>query len=176
MESCDQSQAASPFPVIIVSEHFGHEVNCQPQVVDSSSHHPQERLHSSDDLKQQASLADRRLSNLISLYNLSPSGTTSSSKTPLAEVDRESNLEISFADFTLDLDKNISTSPSPPSSSCISVRDADGEGVVPADAVILPSITRPYMNIFRLLAVSLLNFANGLGDSAPGALIPSIEK
>ncbi|KAK4207569.1 major facilitator superfamily domain-containing protein [Rhypophila decipiens] len=32
------------------------------------------------------------------------------------------------------------------------------------------------MNRFRLLAVSLLNFANGLGDSAAGALLPSIQK
>ncbi|KAK0636830.1 major facilitator superfamily domain-containing protein [Bombardia bombarda] len=38
------------------------------------------------------------------------------------------------------------------------------------------SITEPYMNRFRLLAVCLVNFGNGMSDSAPGALIPSMEK
>jgi len=32
------------------------------------------------------------------------------------------------------------------------------------------------MNRFRVLSVCLLNFGNGLSDSAPGALIPYIEK
>jgi hypothetical protein len=34
----------------------------------------------------------------------------------------------------------------------------------------------PPMNRFRMTSVSLLNFANGLTDSAPGALIPYMEK
>jgi hypothetical protein len=38
------------------------------------------------------------------------------------------------------------------------------------------SFSNPPMNRFRMLAVSLLNFGNGLNDSAPGALIPYIEK
>ncbi|KAF4826545.1 Bypass of stop codon protein 6 [Colletotrichum tropicale] len=40
----------------------------------------------------------------------------------------------------------------------------------------LPSITDPYMNRFRLAAACLINFGNGLNDSAPGALIPYMEK
>ncbi|KAH0443804.1 MFS efflux [Colletotrichum camelliae] len=40
----------------------------------------------------------------------------------------------------------------------------------------LPSITDPYMNRFRLAASCLVNLGNGLNDSAPGALIPYMEK
>lgn len=43
-------------------------------------------------------------------------------------------------------------------------------------AVILPSISKPAINKYRLLSVSLISFAGGLNDSAPGALIPYIEK
>jgi hypothetical protein len=48
---------------------------------------------------------------------------------------------------------------------------AEPEGV---DAI--QSFSSPPMNRFRMVSVCLLNFANGLGDSAPGALIPYIEK
>ncbi|KUJ16132.1 MFS general substrate transporter [Mollisia scopiformis] len=43
-----------------------------------------------------------------------------------------------------------------------------------ADA--LQSFSYPPMNRFRMLSVCLMNFGNGLNDSAPGALIPYIEK
>lgn len=47
---------------------------------------------------------------------------------------------------------------------------------VPADGVeVLPSVWDPYMNRFRLLSTCLVNFRNGLNDSAPGALIPYME-
>ena len=46
--------------------------------------------------------------------------------------------------------------------------------IVEIEAV--PSITQPYMNRFRLAAVCLMNFTNGLNDSAPGALLPYMEK
>ncbi len=38
------------------------------------------------------------------------------------------------------------------------------------------SFSNPPMNRFRMFSVCLLNFGNGLNDSAPGALIPYIEK
>jgi hypothetical protein len=38
------------------------------------------------------------------------------------------------------------------------------------------SFSNPPMNRFRMLSVCFLNFGNGLNDSAPGALIPHIEK
>ena len=38
------------------------------------------------------------------------------------------------------------------------------------------SFSNPPMNRFRMVSVSLMNFGNGLNDSAPGALIPYIEK
>lgn len=40
----------------------------------------------------------------------------------------------------------------------------------------MQSFSNPPMNRFRMTSVSLLNFSNGLNDSAPGALIPYIEK
>jgi hypothetical protein len=49
---------------------------------------------------------------------------------------------------------------------------------ITADGVeveVLPSIWDPYMNRFRFLSTCLMNFQNGLNDSAPGALIPYME-
>ncbi|KAJ9138121.1 Bypass of stop codon protein 6 [Pleurostoma richardsiae] len=47
----------------------------------------------------------------------------------------------------------------------------------PADGIeAMQSMWDPYMNRFRLLSVCLLNFLNGMNDSAAGALIPYIEK
>ena len=40
----------------------------------------------------------------------------------------------------------------------------------------MQSFSSPPMNRFRVLSVCLLNFGNGLSDSAPGALIPYIER
>lgn len=40
----------------------------------------------------------------------------------------------------------------------------------------MQSFSNPPMNKFRLLSCCLLNFGTGLNDSAPGALIPYIEK
>lgn len=49
--------------------------------------------------------------------------------------------------------------------------------VLPLDAVeVQPSITDPYMNRFRFAAACFMLFQNGLNDSAPGALLPYIEK
>ncbi|KDN67213.1 putative major facilitator superfamily transporter [Colletotrichum sublineola] len=46
----------------------------------------------------------------------------------------------------------------------------------PAAFEVLQSISDPHMNRYRLAAACLMNFGNGLNDSAPGALIPYIEK
>ncbi|GAD99348.1 MFS efflux transporter, putative [Paecilomyces variotii No. 5] len=43
-------------------------------------------------------------------------------------------------------------------------------------SIILPSISKPAINKYRVLSASLISFAGGLNDSAPGALIPYIEK
>ena len=40
----------------------------------------------------------------------------------------------------------------------------------------LQSFASPPMNRFRMLSVCMINFGNGLSDSAPGALIPYMEK
>jgi hypothetical protein len=40
----------------------------------------------------------------------------------------------------------------------------------------MQSFSNPPANRFRMLAVCLMIFANGLSDSAPGALIPYIER
>jgi hypothetical protein len=39
----------------------------------------------------------------------------------------------------------------------------------------LQSFANPPMNRFRLLSACLMNFGNGLNDSAPGALVPYLE-
>lgn len=41
---------------------------------------------------------------------------------------------------------------------------------------VIQSLSNPPMNKYRLLSACLMNLGNGLNDSAPGALIPSIEK
>ncbi|EFQ34741.1 major facilitator superfamily transporter [Colletotrichum graminicola] len=46
----------------------------------------------------------------------------------------------------------------------------------PAAFEVLQSISDPHMNRYRLAAACLMNFGSGLNDSAPGALIPYIEK
>ncbi|KAH6673976.1 major facilitator superfamily domain-containing protein [Plectosphaerella plurivora] len=51
-----------------------------------------------------------------------------------------------------------------------------GGGGGDAHAEPLQSMWDPYMNRWRLLAACLMNFANGLHDSSPGALIPYMEK
>jgi len=40
----------------------------------------------------------------------------------------------------------------------------------------MQSFSSPPMNRFRMVAACLMNFGNGLSDSAPGALIPYIER
>jgi hypothetical protein len=40
----------------------------------------------------------------------------------------------------------------------------------------MQSFSNPPMNRYRMLCACLMNFGNGLNDSAPGALIPYIEK
>lgn len=47
----------------------------------------------------------------------------------------------------------------------------------PADAAsVVPTIWEPYMNRFRLLMACVTALAEGMGDSAAGALIPYMEK
>ena len=46
----------------------------------------------------------------------------------------------------------------------------------PAGTEALKSILDPYKNRFRFASVCLMNFLNGLNDSAPGALIPHLER
>lgn len=41
---------------------------------------------------------------------------------------------------------------------------------------VVQTLSHPPMNKYRLLSACLMNLGNGLNDSAPGALIPSIEK
>lgn len=46
----------------------------------------------------------------------------------------------------------------------------------PVFVEVLQSMSDPHMNRFRLAAVCLMGLGNGLNDSAPGALIPYMEK
>lgn len=54
-------------------------------------------------------------------------------------------------------------------SSPVPVRDDDGVEA-------LQSVWDPYMNRFRLLSACLMNFMNGMSDSASGPLLPYMEK
>ncbi|KAK1996277.1 major facilitator superfamily transporter [Colletotrichum falcatum] len=68
---------------------------------------------------------------------------------------------------------------SPPSLSRPPTSGADVEMSRPSSPAafeVLQSISDPHMNRYRLAAACLMNFGNGLNDSAPGALIPYIEK
>src|SRR3569833_328129 len=46
----------------------------------------------------------------------------------------------------------------------------------PESVQVVPSVWDPHKNRLRFLAVCLMNFGNGMNDSAPGALIPYMEK
>ena len=46
----------------------------------------------------------------------------------------------------------------------------------PDGVYVMQSFSNPPMNRYRMTSVCLLNFANGLSDAAPGALIPYMEK
>lgn len=51
-----------------------------------------------------------------------------------------------------------------------------GTPAEPADAFeVLPNLSDPPMNRYRLATCCLMNFLGGLTDSAPGALIPYME-
>lgn len=64
-----------------------------------------------------------------------------------------------------DLERSRPSSPGP------------GDDANPATATeTLQTVWDPYMNRFRVASASFMNFANGLNDSAPGALIPTIEE
>ncbi|KAK3943346.1 putative mfs efflux protein [Diplogelasinospora grovesii] len=54
--------------------------------------------------------------------------------------------------------------------SMVQAHDGSDDGVEA-----LQSIWDPHMNRYRFLAICLMNFTNGLNDSAPGALIPYME-
>ncbi|KAM0321904.1 hypothetical protein ACHAQA_009801 [Verticillium albo-atrum] len=65
----------------------------------------------------------------------------------------------------------------PPSGSDLEMSRPASPSQDPADvAEPLQSLWDPYMNRWRLLTACLMNLGNGLNDSAPGALIPYMEK
>ncbi len=51
-----------------------------------------------------------------------------------------------------------------------------GSPLEPGGVEVAQSVWDPYMNRFRFLSVCFTNFGNGMNDSAPGALIPYMEK
>ena len=57
------------------------------------------------------------------------------------------------------------------------VRGSSGDGGTdePTEVFEPDSISRPFMNRFRLLAICLYQLGNGMNDSAPGALLPTIQ-
>ena len=51
-----------------------------------------------------------------------------------------------------------------------------GRGIRETEIDQVQTVWNPYWNRFRVLAACLTAFANGMNDSAPGALIASIER
>lgn len=66
--------------------------------------------------------------------------------------------------FFQDLERSRTASPAD---------DLEGEN---RGVEVMQSFSNPPMNRYRMLSVCLMNFGNGLSDSAPGALLPYMEK
>lgn len=77
----------------------------------------------------------------------------------------------SLEDIEDDVEVNGSGSPSSPGHGNNALGNDEADGVEA-----LQSIWDPYMNRFRLATISLINLANGLNDSAAGAVLPYIER
>ncbi|KAM7186324.1 Major facilitator superfamily domain containing protein [Rhypophila sp. PSN 637] len=108
-----------------------------------------------------------------------PGSSGFSSVSTLAPVEKKTGIQINIElnDLKAGLGKSTTViPPAMPLRPVTVINPLHGLGITFADDLGQPSISQPYMNRFRLLAVSLLNFANGLGDSAAGALLPSIQK
>ncbi|ROW13981.1 hypothetical protein VPNG_04094 [Cytospora leucostoma] len=72
------------------------------------------------------------------------------------------------------VDADLDLEMSRPASPAAAVVDDAGHADDGVEA--LQSVWDPYMNRFRLMSVCLINFLNGLSDSASGPLIPYMEK
>ncbi|PYH96303.1 MFS general substrate transporter [Aspergillus ellipticus CBS 707.79] len=66
----------------------------------------------------------------------------------------------------------------PESQTPVTPGDLERHIASPGDQAVdsVPAVTSPPRTKWRLLSACLMNFANGLNDSAPGALIPYMEK
>lgn len=66
--------------------------------------------------------------------------------------------------------------PRPSTSDEVAGSDIEMSPAFPDDAVdMLPSLSDPPMNLYRLITCCSVNFVGGLTDAAPGALIPYME-
>jgi hypothetical protein len=116
------------------------------------------------------------LRELVTVESAPPAMPSSPAKTYHGTPQKQHSLEMPGLQRAATLPSNSSRTPPTDSSKDIEM-SRPASPVLPSDGVeVLPSITDPYMNWFRFAASCFMQFQNGLNDSAPGALLPYMEK
>ncbi|KAB5555104.1 major facilitator superfamily transporter [Coniochaeta sp. 2T2.1] len=117
------------------------------------------------------------LRELVTVESAPAAMPSSPAKTYRSVPERKDSFGLSHVQRSNTLPSN-STRPSRTDSSTEDVEmSRPASPIMPSDGVeVLPSIKDPYRNRWRFAATCLMQFQNGLNDSAPGALIPYMEK
>ncbi|KAK3490278.1 major facilitator superfamily domain-containing protein [Neurospora hispaniola] len=103
-----------------------------------------------------------------------PNKSASTSRINLASTSSSGHLPKSRTEttiFSVGPELEEQSRPGTPKADSVNDDSANIDGVEA-----MQSIMEPYMNRWRLLAMCLISLSNGMSDSAPGALIPSIEE
>jgi hypothetical protein len=80
---------------------------------------------------------------------------------------------VPYSNFSRDSGENTGTADVSQRVSSDENREAQGPSLMSEQ---VQTIWHPYKNRFRVMAACLTSFANGMNDSAPGALIASLER
>jgi hypothetical protein len=80
---------------------------------------------------------------------------------------------VPYSNFSRDSGENTGTADVSQRVSSNENREAQGPSLMSEQ---VQTIWHPYKNRFRVMAACLTSFANGMNDSAPGALIASLER
>ena len=116
------------------------------------------------------------LRELVTVESAPAAMPTSPAKTYHGTPQKRDSTEVQGLQRAVTLPSNSNRTSSPTDDEDVEM-SRPATPVLPSDGVeVLPSITDPYKNRFRFAATCLMQFQNGLNDSAPGALIPYMEK
>lgn len=112
-------------------------------------------------------------------FPVSANENIDSPQSPIAPERPKKTAHVSYRTVDSEIDLEMSSMPpsgtqTPFDGDTIS-RRVSGEHIRDADGV-QQTIWNPYRNRFRVLASCMTCFGNGLNDSAPGALLASIQK